>query len=357
MSTTKEALRAMATDGKSLKPAEQIKLKVDGLKAQIARAIPATLQKYLTPERITRLFWAEARRNPTLLKCDPNSICSALVTSAQLGLEIGMMGQGYIVPYWNSKARRYEAQFIPGYKGLIALARRSGDVLSIETHLVYEKDVFRLQLGLDAVVEHTPYLDGDRGPVKLVYGVARFRDGGHHFEWMPMSEVLSIRDNAPSARDRDGKLKGPWKDHEEQMVRKTLIRRMSNYLPMSIEFQNALTLDDAASAGKRAVLDGEFVETDDEENAEGFDASVDTMAGDDQQAADTQQSQPAQLEDKKPDVLEQTMSVATAAKLLGDFSDIEKMAVFADSLSSEIRNSADFAKAFRSRIAELKGKA
>lgn len=254
-----QALKAAASDGKSLKPIDQIKLKIDGIQKQLASAIPATMQRYLTPERLTRLFWQEARKNPTLLKCTPESVASGLMTAAQLGIEVGVQGQGWLVPYYNGKDKRHDAQFIIGYKGLIALARRSGEVLSVETHIVYEKDKFTLKLGINTEVEHEPYLDGDRGEPKLAYGVARFKDGGYHFEWMPEVEIMKIKGRSKASAY------GPWVTDTDQMRRKTVIRRMANYLPMSIEFANAITLDDATNAGNKAVIAGEFVEVD--ENA------------------------------------------------------------------------------------------
>jgi recombination protein RecT len=239
-----------------MKPMDQIKLKIDGIQKQIAVSIPATMQKYLTPERLTRLFWQEARRNPKLLECSPESVASGLMTAAQLGLEIGVQGQAWLVPYWNKKQKRLDAQFIPGYKGLIALARRSGEVLSVETHIVYEKDKFALKLGINTSVEHEPYLEGDRGLPRLTYGVARFKDGGYHFEWMPEVEIRAIRARSQAAES------GPWVTDTDQMRRKTVIRRMSNYLPQSIEFANALTVDDAVNSGNKAVIAGQFVEID-----------------------------------------------------------------------------------------------
>lgn len=254
--TGSQALKAVATEGKSLKPMDQIKLKIEGIQRQLAAAIPATMQRYLTPERLTRLFWQEARRNPTLLKCEPETVASGLMTAAQLGIEIGVQGQGWLVPYFNSKSGRHEAQFIIGYKGLIGLARRSGEVLSVETHIVYEKDTFKLKLGINTEVEHEPYLEGDRGQPKLTYGVARFKDGGYHFEWMAEVEIQRIKSRSKASKN------GPWVTDEDQMRRKTVIRRMANYLPMSIEFANALTVDDATNEGNRAVIAGQFVEVD-----------------------------------------------------------------------------------------------
>ena len=175
---------------------------------------------------------------------------------------MGVLGQAYLVPYFNRKKNITEAQFIPGYKGLIALARRSGEVTSIESHIVYSNDTFNLTLGLDTHVEHIPNLDGDRGAIRLVYGVAKFRSGGHHFEWMPLAEVEKIRARSKAASN------GPWVTDYEQMVRKTLIRRMMNYLPMSIELQAAVQVSDATDEGKRATFDGDFVVIDDDNTIE-----------------------------------------------------------------------------------------
>ena len=210
--------------------------------------LAAALPKHVSPDRMIRLACTEFAKNPLLQKCTPVSVFGAIIQASQLGLEIGVLGQAYLVPYRNKKSNAYEAQFIPGYKGLISLARRSGEVTSIETNIVYANDRFDLKLGLETSVEHVPNLDGDRGAPRLVYGVAKFRDGGHHFEWMTMGDVNKIRARSKASSN------GPWVTDYEQMVRKTVIRRMANYLPMSIELQQAIQISDATDEGKRATL-------------------------------------------------------------------------------------------------------
>lgn len=227
-------------------------------KAQIAAALPA----HLTPDRMIRLATTEFAKNPALQQCDQISMFGAIVQAAQLGLEIGVLGQCYIIPFRNNKTGKTEAQFLPGYKGLISLARRSGEVTSIETHIVYEKDVFEMELGIYSKIVHKPYLDGDRGNSRLVYGVAKFKDGGHHFEWMSIADVNKIRARSKSSSN------GPWVSDYEQMVRKTLIRRMANYLPMSIELSQAIQVSDAVDEGKRASIDGDFVVIDSDSDAQ-----------------------------------------------------------------------------------------
>lgn len=248
------ALRAAAT-GEQQNPVTAFRGFLEKQKAQLAAALP----KHVSPDRMIRLACTEFAKNPLLQKCTPVSVFGAIIQSSQLGLEIGVLGQAYLVPYRNNKNNTYEAQFIPGYKGLISLARRSGEVTSIETNIVYANDRFDLKLGLDTSVEHIPNLDGDRGVPRLVYGVAKFRDGGYHFEWMSMGDVNKIRARSKASSS------GPWVTDYEQMVRKTLIRRMSNYLPMSIELQQAIQISDATDEGRRATMDGDFVVVQDDE--------------------------------------------------------------------------------------------
>lgn len=243
------ALKAVATDRKEQNPVVAFRNFLEKQKAQLAAALP----KHMNPDRMIRLACTEFAKNPQLQKCDAISVFGSIIQASQLGLEIGVLGQAYLVPYRNNKKNTMEAQFIPGYKGLIALARRSGEVTSIETNIVYANDTFELVLGVDSNLTHKPYLDGDRGKARLVYGVAKFKDGGHHLEWMSISDVEKVRARSKASSS------GPWVTDYEQMVRKTLIRRMANYLPMSIELQNALQVDEAVDAGKNATIEGDFV--------------------------------------------------------------------------------------------------
>ena len=243
------ALKAVATDRKEQNPVVAFRNFLEKQKAQLAAALP----KHMNPDRMIRLACTEFAKNPQLQKCDAISVFGSIIQASQLGLEIGVLGQAYLVPYRNNKKNTMEAQFIPGYKGLIALARRSGEVTSIETNIVYANDTFDLVLGVDSNLTHKPYLDGDRGKARLVYGVAKFKDGGHHLEWMAISDVEKVRARSKASSS------GPWVTDYEQMVRKTLIRRMANYLPMSIELSNALQVDEAADAGKHATIEGDFV--------------------------------------------------------------------------------------------------
>lgn len=302
------ALKSVATDRKEQNPVVAFRNFLEKQKAQLAAALP----KHLTPDRMIRLACTEFSKNPLLQKCDAISVFGSIIQASQLGLEVGVLGQAYLVPYRNNKKNTMECQLIPGYKGLIALARRSGEVTSIETNIVYENDTFDLTLGIDSSLKHKPYLDGDRGRPRLVYGVAKFRDGGHHLEWMTISDVDKIRARSKASQS------GPWVTDYDQMVRKTLIRRMSNYLPMSIELNNALQIDDAADQGKQATIDGDFVvisDRDDEPATQQQNEQVDQQTG--EISDQRQQQREASIESPEYDKLLGQIERAKDLEVLG----------------------------------------
>ena len=216
---------------------------LDKMKPQLAAALPKTMNA----DRMARIALTAFRTTPALQKCDPQSFIASVMQAAQLGLEPNLNGSAYLVPYGN------QVQMIPGYRGLIDLARRSGAVQSISAEIVYEGDAFKLSLGVENKIEHAPKLDGERGQFKLVYAVAKFNDGGYQFIWMTKAQVDAIRSRSKASKS------GPWVTDYEEMVKKTAIRRLCKMLPMSVELANAVALSDAADAGVRPIIDGDIV--------------------------------------------------------------------------------------------------
>ena len=154
------------------------------------------------------------------------------------------------------------------------MARRSGQIVSIAAHEVCEKDHFEMVYGLDEKLNHIPCLT-DRGAVIGYYAVAKLKDGGHSFEFMSKQQIDEIMRNTQSKGGY-----GPWKDHPVEMGRKTVIRRLAKYLPLSIEFQTASALDAMAEGGKDQHLDdidGDFlVMADDAPQLEQQQTGIDT---------------------------------------------------------------------------------
>jgi len=173
-----------------------------------------------------------------------------VVEASQLGLEPdGVLGHAYLVPFNNRKTGQREAQLIPGYKGLVELSRRSGNLSTIYAHVVHERDQYRFCYGLTPTLEHTPTGEPDPGPIVAAYAVAHLRDGGVQFEWLWKKEIDGIR-----AQSKAGS-SGPWVTHYDEMAKKTALRRLCKLLPVSVELQRAVALDEMAEAGVPQRMD------------------------------------------------------------------------------------------------------
>lgn len=220
---------------------------LEQLKPQIAAALP----KHVDPSRLARIALTEFRKTPALQKCNPHSFLGAVMQSAQLGFEPGSgLGHAYIVPY------KGEAQLQIGYRGMIDLARRSGQIISITARAVYQDDEFSYRYGLDEDLAHVPNEEAEQTPDRMshVYAAAKLQGGGIQFEVLSRSQVERARKSSKSGSN------GPWVTHFEEMAKKTAIRRLFKYLPISVEIQRAVTLDEKAEAGVSQENDS-FLET------------------------------------------------------------------------------------------------
>ncbi len=215
---------------------------LEQMKGEIARCLP----KHLTTERMTRIALTELRKTPKLQECEPMSFIAAIMQASQLGLEPGVLGSCYLIPFNNNKTGKVECNFIPGYRGFLDLARRSGQIVSLTAHTVYENDTFIYEYGLEEKLIHKPTMD-DKGVLIAVYSVAKLKDGGHQFEVMSKKEVDEIRKQSKSGNF------GPWVTHYDEMAKKTVLRKLFKWLPCSVEMQKAVVLDEQADVGLQDI--------------------------------------------------------------------------------------------------------
>jgi recombination protein RecT len=217
----------------------------------VLNGIKAGCSRHITPERLVRVALMTVTKNPKLALCTKESLYGALVECGQLGLEPGLLGMAYLVPYWNNRARRYEVVFQPGYRGLIDLARRSGQISNISAHVVYERDEFSYTVGEKPV--HRPFLGtGDRGPLQLAWAIAHFKDGAWQEEVMVRQDIEAVMAQT-SSKDKQGNIVGPWVDHPAEMWRKTVVKRLCKYLPLTTELAQALEGEAARDMGIETV--------------------------------------------------------------------------------------------------------
>lgn len=210
-------------------------LNSEGMRKQFAAALP----KHIESERFVRIVLTQIRQNPMLAQCSPESLLGVLMQSAQLGLEPGVMGQSYIIPYKNNKLGTVEVQFQIGYKGLIELARRSGQIETIVANEVCENDQFEYEYGFNEKLVHKPMIKGDRGKVYAFYAYATLKDGGRAFVVMSKQDVDRIRTQYSKASN------SPWNTEYVPMGKKTVIKQLMKYLPISVELLEKVNADEA----------------------------------------------------------------------------------------------------------------
>ena len=239
--------------------------KMATLKAALERSLPNIRDiaaKHLTPERLVKVVLGAASRTPLILDCTPISVVKAVLQAAELGLEPGSsLGEFWLVPFKNGKTGQREVQGIPGYRGLIALARRTGEIANLYAEVVYTKDDFTVELGLEHKLVHKPEYDddayGEPQQVKFVYAVAKFKDGSYQFVVLSRKQIEKLRRRSKASDS------GPWVTDWEEMAKKTAIRRLAKSLPMSVEMAKAMELQARAEAGnfdEPVVLDGEVID-------------------------------------------------------------------------------------------------
>lgn len=237
---------------------------IKSMESEIAKALPSVI----TPERFTRIVLSAISVNPQLGQCTPASFLGAMMTSAQLGLEVNTpLGQAYVLPYRNKGV--LEAQFQLGYKGLIDLAYRSGEVEVIQAHIVYANDDFVCEYGLDPKLTHKP-ADGERGEPVKVYAVFKTKSGGYGFEVMSMDEVRKHAEKYSKAYNSGF---SPWRTSFEEMAKKTCLKRVLKFAPLKSDFVRAAVQDEVVKKNLSAdmyespdetILDAEFSDVDPE---------------------------------------------------------------------------------------------
>jgi recombination protein RecT len=200
--------------------------------ARLGQALP----KHLTAENFAAIVLTVVSKTPDLAKCTPASFMSSVVQAAELGLSLqNGLGLAYLIPFHNSKTQETICNFIPGYRGLIELAHRTGNVRKLEATLVYDGDEFAVKRGLAPDIHHIPCGEDREVAITHVYAFVIFKDGTSQFEVMTRKQVDAIRDR--------GRRNPVWNSDYGEMTRKTAIRRLCKHIPLSPEMAKAMAID------------------------------------------------------------------------------------------------------------------
>jgi len=223
------------TNGNGVAKAGGMKGLLMSMQGQIAKALPTVL----TPERYTRMVMTALSTNPQLQQCTPESFLGAVMQAAQLGVEPNTpLGQAYLIPYRNKG--RLECQFQLGYKGMLDLAYRSGEVSVIDAQAVHENDLFEFEYGLEPKLKFKPSLV-NRGPVVAYYAMFRTKDGGFNFAVMSREDVEQFAKQYSKAA---GSGYSPWNTNFDSMAKKTVLKQVLKYAPLKSDFMRSVATDE-----------------------------------------------------------------------------------------------------------------
>lgn len=211
------------------------------MKEQVAAALP----RHVGVDKFIRTTLTVLSQNPDLVKCERSSLMGSIMSAASLGLmPENFLGEAYIVPY------KGKATLQVGYKGLLALARRSGEISNISHGVVYEKDEYIYEQGDDSHLMIKPFMgNSDPGPAIFAWCVITLKDGSKQREVMKAYEVEAIRMASPS------KNSPAWRNSWGEMARKTVLKRALKTAPRSTEMDQALALDNVAEGGGTAIIE------------------------------------------------------------------------------------------------------
>ena len=233
--TTSNAIQTATANAQVAKKNKTIQDYIKIMEPEIKKALPSVL----TPERFTRMVLSALSSNPKLKECTPQSFLGAMMQAAQTGLEPNTpLGQAYLIPYNNRG--KLECQFQLGYKGLIDLAYRSGDVEVVQAQVVYANDKFECEFGLDPKLVHVP-ADGDRGAPVKVYAMFRTKNGGYGFDVMSIDDVKA---HAKKYSQSFSSSYSPWSTNFEEMAKKTVLKRVLKYAPLKSDFVRGVAADE-----------------------------------------------------------------------------------------------------------------
>lgn len=234
---------------------------IQSLRPEIERALP----KGMDADRIARLALTVLRESDlqarksgkpenSLAACNPQSFAGALLTAAALGLEPGVNGEAYLVPY------KRECQLIVGYQGYAKLFWQNPLARHLDAQAVYENDEFDYEYGLKPMLRHKP-ARGERGQVIYYYAVATLATGGSAFVVLTPQEVKKLRGGKVGT---SGNIDDPMR----WMERKTVLRQLVKTLPRSTMLNAAMAADEELGTSLRARKAAESITQVDTETGE-----------------------------------------------------------------------------------------
>lgn len=224
--------------------------------------LPDLLQKHgITPSQFTQVVLSEIKKNDKLLQAfieNPSSMFASILAGAEVGLiPSDMLGEFYLIPRNMKQADgKYKQTITPliGYKGLMNILLRSGDITRIHTEVVYEGDEFTPIYGLEPNIVHKPNFEVQRtaDKIKYAYAVAKSKSGEYQFAVLTRSEIEAVKNLSKYPNDlyfNDKMGINRW------MERKVVLVQLAKMLPKDYYSKKAISMDGMMEGGAVLTLD------------------------------------------------------------------------------------------------------
>ncbi|MHB9945236.1 recombinase RecT [Clostridium botulinum] len=249
-----------ATQNVQLTPQKKMQSALEKMLPEIKKAVGKTM----TPERFSRIALSLFNGNPQFWQADTTSFLSALMQSAQCGLEPNtVLGEAYVIPYKNNKQGITEVNFQVGYKGILKMAFNTGEYEAIYAHEVRKGDEFEYEYGLHKTLVHKP-ADIPSDEVTHYYAVYKLKNGGFDFVvWSKERVEHHAREFSKNYTYKGNVNKSSvWFKNFDSMAKKTVLLDVLKYAPKSVEMAKALDLDYKAEAKEEKLSNFNYVDVD-----------------------------------------------------------------------------------------------
>lgn len=201
---------------------------------------------------------AVVANNTQLQRCEPLTVMYAAIKATALNLPFDpALGYAYVIPYNNGRTGGVDAQFQIGWKGLVQLAQRSGQLQSINAREVKAGEIVEEDF-VSGELQFKQLPQSERASAPTIGYVAFFRlkNGFQKMLYMSIEELKEHAKRFSRAANS-----GPWKTDFDAMARKTVLKLLLNrWCPLSVEMQQAIEFDQSVvrdESGKPEYVDND----------------------------------------------------------------------------------------------------
>lgn len=239
---------------KQLTPIQRFQQNLEAYESTI---LPSLLKKHnIDPAQFKYVVLSEIKKNEKLLVAfqeNPSSMFASILAGAEIGLMPSeMLGEFYLIPRKIDGKMTVTPQI--GYKGMVNVLLRGGEVTKVHTECVYEGDEFEAIYGLEQNIIHKPNFTAERNSntLKFVYAVAKLKNGDYQFCVLSKGDIIKI---ASMSKYNNSLYFNDKQDPNMWMVRKTALMQLAKMLPKDYYGKKAVEMENRMEGGATLILD------------------------------------------------------------------------------------------------------